>query len=132
MHFEVRHVVPNKHYHVKFSGKITLGEVAVELRLFSNELSELTDSYNILWDFSEADISNLSFDTVDVIAKDVLNTMQHGKGKSAYYMDERNEKHLLNFLKQTLDSAGFIREIRLFHEIEQARKYLGFPVEETV
>ena len=132
MHFEVRHVIPNTHFYIKLAGEVSLGDIAVELKLLSKTLSKLNNPYYILWDLTETIITELSFDAVDAMAKDILNTMQHGEGKSAYYIGDRGEKHLLNFLAGTLRSEGYMREVGLFHEIEQARKYLGFPVEETV
>jgi hypothetical protein len=126
-------IVEERKYHVKISGQLTLGEIAVELDQLASKVKDTRNPVDILWDFVEADVPNISFDTMERLADSILGKemMTSVPGKTVYLIDERAEKYLLSFLINRLETMGYRRKVCLLHDLQEAYQYLDFPSFET-
>ena len=112
-----------------FQGKVSITQIISDFRNLAKEQAKSSKKVDIIWDFSDAEAADLSFELIDQIAEIILTdkNAQQNIGESAYVIDQRAEKHLLNYLVDTLKSAGYNRKVNLFHHVEQAKKHLNFP-----
>ena len=132
MPIKIQTLVPEKKFHIKVTGQLSVGEIAVELEILGKDLSKFKNQVDVLWDFSEADVPNLSFETIERLADLILNSKRLNQlsGKSVYLIDERAEKYLLSFLINRLQSMGYKRDVQLLHDVKKAYEFLEFPMTE--
>lgn len=133
MSASVKTIVPGRKFYIKIYDKFTMADIAVEYDLICRELADKTKAVDVLWDFLDAVNENLAFDTITQLADLLVNRNIHlTAGESVYVIRAGADKYLADIFISHLKQKGFSRKIRLFNDLEQARKYLEFPDGESV
>ena len=125
MSFETITIKPKSLFHHKVEGYVIPSDLNEYIIDFWHDKEKLGTNVNIIWDLRKANLTNMSFESVDLFANNVVNNMQENykPGVTALLINDSPEKHIASYLANLLGSVKN-RKIEMFHQYEQALEYV--------